>query len=141
MNRFKKLIETGKLIKTDINGDMIKKEIESAVYDLEKAKETSNRKDFKWATIQGYYSIFHSMRALLFNKGYREKSHYALSIAIEELYINNKLLDKKFLNYFLEAMDLRESADYNMVFSKESAKEILFMAEETLFKVKEILSL
>jgi hypothetical protein len=34
-----------------------------------------------------------------------------------------------------------ESADYNMVFSKESAKEIIFMAEEILFKIKEILNL
>lgn len=141
MSKFERLIETKKLIKSNISKDMVKKEIESSIYDLEKAKNSFSGKDFKWTTVQSYYSIFHSMRALLFNNGFREKSHYALSIAIYELCVKNQILNKKYYDYFLEAMDLRESADYNMVFSEESSKEVLGMAEEVLFKIKEILSL
>ena len=40
------------------------------------------KKNYKWAIIQAYYSIFHGTRALLFKAGYREESHFALKIAL-----------------------------------------------------------
>jgi uncharacterized protein (UPF0332 family) len=54
--------------------------------DLQDAQDSVQNNKFKWATIQGYYSMFHTMRALLFSKDYREKSHYALLLAIRELF-------------------------------------------------------
>ena len=41
------------------------KEIEAAEADLSRAHKTYSETDYKWATIQTYYSMFHSARALL----------------------------------------------------------------------------
>lgn len=44
------------------------KEIETAKADLDTARKTFRGGDYKWATIQIYYSMFHSARALLYMK-------------------------------------------------------------------------
>jgi len=79
---FQKLLEDRKLTRIRKDRMLVLKEIAAANSDMEDSKESIGRKKFKWATIQGYYSMFHSARALLFERGYREKSHYALLVAI-----------------------------------------------------------
>jgi predicted fused transcriptional regulator/phosphomethylpyrimidine kinase len=70
---FQKLLQDRKLTKFKPDKKLVLKEISAAKSDLKDAKESMNRKKFKWATIQGYYSMFHSARAVLFDKGYRGK--------------------------------------------------------------------
>ena len=118
---------------------MILKEIEGAEYDLAKARESLTHNDPKWATVQAYYSLFHAIRALVFSKGYKENSHYALLIAFKELYVDKGTVDKTFLNHFEDAMDSRESADYGLTFSNEAAQETINNAEEMLKKAKKII--
>ncbi|MFO8016518.1 MAG: HEPN domain-containing protein [Candidatus Woesearchaeota archaeon] len=137
--KFKRCLEERKLEKIKLDKDMIDKEIDGADYDLERAKESFRNNDYKWATVKAYYSIFHSIKALVFKKGYREKSHYCLLIGFKTLYVDEKIIEKKFLDYFSEAMDLREAADYNLTFSEESAEEILSYAEESLEKARQLL--
>jgi uncharacterized protein (UPF0332 family) len=124
-------------MKARIGRDMVVKEIEAAKSDLSEAHDSLTNKKLKWATIQGYYSMFHSARALLYSKGYREKSHYALSIATEELF--SKELGLTMVNAFRDAMDLRQEADYGLKFSEAGATETIEAAEKLLAKVKEIL--
>lgn len=138
-HKFERCLEEKKLEKIRPDNNLINKEIDSAEYDLEKAKESFENKDYKWATIKSYYSIFHSAKALVFKKGYREKSHYCLMVAFKALYVDEKIIEKKFLDHFSEAMDLREAADYESTFSEESAEEILSNAEEFLKKTREVL--
>jgi uncharacterized protein (UPF0332 family) len=104
--------------------------------DLKDAKDSLKRKKFKWATIQGYYSMFHSARALIFSKGYREKSHYALLLALRELF-EEKL--ENTIERFEEAMDLREEADYGLRFSEEGAIAVIKGAKRFIEKTKAIL--
>jgi uncharacterized protein (UPF0332 family) len=68
-----RLINERKIIRAQTSEDMVLKEIEAAQTDLQDAQGSLQTRKFKWATIQSYYSMFHSVRALLFNKGYREK--------------------------------------------------------------------
>jgi len=68
--------------------------------------------DHKWATIQSYYSLFHSARALLYAQNYREKSHYCLIVAIKALYVEEKILPPHLVEGFMKAKTLRENADY-----------------------------
>jgi uncharacterized protein (UPF0332 family) len=65
---------------------LVEPEIEDAVSDLQSAKDELKRDGIKWATIKGYYSMFHSARALLHSKGYRERGHYCLYLAIKEFF-------------------------------------------------------
>jgi uncharacterized protein (UPF0332 family) len=92
---------------------------------------------FKWATIQAYYSMFHSSRALLFSKGYREKSHFALLLALRELF--SKELERSLMGRFEDGMNLRQEADYGSKFSEAGAIDTIDGAEELLKKAKEIL--
>lgn len=124
-------------MKARIGRDMVIKEIEAAESDLAEARDSLTGKKLKWATIQGYYSMFHSAQALLYSKGCREKSHYALSIAIEEMF--SKELGLTMVNAFRDAMDLRQEADYGLKFSEAGATETIEAAEKLLARVKEIL--
>ena len=63
---FRNLLEERKLMRIRKDRKLILKEISAAKSDMKDAKESIERKKFKWATIQGYYSMFHSARALLF---------------------------------------------------------------------------
>ena len=137
MSQFRRFVEEGKLTRIGIDRRLTLKEVEGAVSDLEEAKDSLLRKKFKWATVQGYYSMFHSARALVYSKGFREKSHYALFVALRELFRNQ--LEFEIIQNFEEAMSLREEADYGLVFSEEGATSIVDNAEKFLNKVKEIL--
>jgi len=139
MSQFKRYIEEGRLTRIEIDRKLILKEVEGATSDLEEAKDSLRRKKFKWATVQGYYSMFHSARALLYSKGFREKSHYALLVALRELFKNE--LAPEILRDFNEAMNLREEADYGLVFSEEAATSTVENAENFLQKAKRILNL
>lgn len=135
--RLNQLIFDRKIVKARITREMVIKEIEASKSDLDEAGDSLEHKKLKWATIQGYYSMFHSARALLYSKGYREKSHYALSVAIEELF--SKELGLTMVNAFRNAMDLRQEADYGLKFSEAGATETIESAERLLAKAKEIL--
>ncbi|MFY3740999.1 MAG: uncharacterized protein (UPF0332 family) [Candidatus Nitrosomirales archaeon] len=131
------LIKERKLLRIVPKREMVLKEVEGAQSDLRDAQDSLEHKKFKWATIQGYYSMFHSARALLYHKGFREKSHYALSLAIRELFINE--LGRNLINQFEDGMELRQEADYGLKFSEAGATETIEGAERFLKRAKEIL--
>jgi uncharacterized protein (UPF0332 family) len=111
--------------------------VTNSIDDIIGSKSLEHKK-LKWDIIQGYYSMFHSARALLYSKGYREKGHYALSVAIEELF--SKELSLSMINSFRDAMDLRQQADYGLKFSETGAIETIKNAEKLLVKINEILT-
>jgi uncharacterized protein (UPF0332 family) len=84
-----KLLEDRKLTKFRADRKLVLKEMTAAKNDLKDAKESLAGGKSKWATIQGYYSMFHRARALLYDKGFREKSHHALLEALRELYAHD----------------------------------------------------
>lgn len=122
MNDFEKCLKERRILKIDASNEMIKKEIEGAKYDLSSAEESLNDEDYKWASVQAYYSMFHAAKALVLKKGYREKSHYCLLIALRELYVKSKELNAEFAENFEIGMDIRHEADYALTFDEESAK-------------------
>jgi len=109
-------------------------ELETAKSDLETARKTYKESDYKWATIQIYYSMFHSARALLYAKNLREHSHYCLIAAIKTLYVETKCIPVSFLEGLQEAKNLREEADYYNRWSQVGCEKLLKIAEEFLDK-------
>lgn len=137
-SEFKRLLLKRKLMRIKPDKRLILKEIEAAKSDLEDAKESLERDKFKWATIQGYYSMFHSVRALVYGEGYREKSHYALLVALRELFSDR--LEHSLIRGFEDGMYLRQEADYGLKFSETGALDVVENAENFLKKVLGILS-
>lgn len=138
-SEFERLIAERKLIRARIGRGMIEKEIEAAESDLKDARDSLERGKLKWATIQGYYSMFHGARALLYSRGFREKSHYALLIAIREIF--SRELKPSLIDRFEDAMNLRQEADYGLKFSEAGAIEAIEGAEELLNAAKELLKM
>ncbi len=133
-----KLIEERKIVKIPSDPALMAKEIAAAKSDLRDARESLALKKFKWATIQGYYAMFHSARALLFVKGYREKSHHALLVAIRELYASN--LERSIIQDFEHGIYLRQEADYGLKFSESGAGEIIDSAKRFLGRAVSLLA-
>lgn len=139
-DEFKKCLKNKKIIKFAKAKEKINIEVKAAKEDLKDAKKFSKDKRFKYSTIAGYYSLFHSARALLYSLSYRERSHYCLRTAIRELFVKEKLLDTEYLDLFDEAMGLREAADYESLYSKEGANQAIKGAKKFLKASLEILS-
>lgn len=117
---------------------LMTKTFEIAQRDLERAEKTFNDKDYKWATIQSYYSMFHSARALLFAKNYREHSHYCLIVAMRALYVETRLLPGSLIEALGKGKRLREDADYYDRWSEEGASFALKAAGDFLKKAQEL---
>lgn len=115
------------------------KEINLAKADLDRGIKTFKEDDFKWATIQAYYSMFHSARALLYNKNYREKSHACLIEAIKVLYAQENQIGYWLIEAMQEAKRLREDADYYGEYTESAALNLLKKAKEFLNKAKELI--
>ena len=120
---------------------LVKNELGAAQDDLNEAKDRFMNKKYKYATVAAYYSMFHAARALVYSKGYREKSHYYLLVALQALFVSKGLIDEELAKDFHTTMVLREGADYHSEFSKEGAQSSIESAGKFLQKAKEILKL
>lgn len=134
---FQKLLEERKITKIRRDPSLVEKELDAAKSDLKDAQESLGLKKFKWATIQGYYAMFHSARALLFDQGYREKSHHALFVAIRELYAGK--IERSLIQEFEHGMYLRQEADYGLKFSESGALDVIQTAKRLLDRARSIL--
>jgi len=136
---FKECLLKGRIKKFSPAVKLVTKEWKSSQEDLETAQASFRSKNFKWAIIQAYYSMFHAARALIYSKGYRERSHYCLIVALRTFFVEERLLDVSLVEAIQTAKVLRENADYENEFSKESAQSLLDKANKLLCRSKEIL--
>jgi len=136
-----RLLSERKMVRIKPDRELVLKEIQGAEYDLEKAERSITQSDFKWTTVQAYYAMFHSARALLYSKGYREKSHRSLLIALRELFTKTGKIREELIQNFEDVMDLREEADYGLEFSESGAKQAIAHAKKFLKTSKEILKI
>jgi len=137
---FKDCLEKKKIFRFEAAKQLVDLELEDAQSDLKSAEEDYNESNFKWATIKGYYSMFHSARALLYSRGYREKGHYCLYLALKVFFVQEGKLDPKLVEDFNNSMILREDADYRRKFSQEGAQAVIEGARRFLKTTKELLS-
>jgi uncharacterized protein (UPF0332 family) len=83
--------------------------------------------------------MYHASRALIYSKGYRERSHYCLPVALQELFVDRGELDVDLVESLRHAMRLRETADYRSDFSEEGAHSVIERAAMLLKRAEEIL--
>ena|SRR3989344_311146 len=135
----KECLEKGYLVKIKAKEDLIKKEMEEAEYDFDKAKKAFDNEDYKWSIVMSYYTMFHAARALLFKLNFKEKRHFAISVVLEELNKKGKI-ERKYINYFNAAISSREDADYRYTYSIRIAEDNLTIAEDFKEKIKELIN-
>jgi len=138
---FKRCLESKKVISFARGKRLLKKELSVAKSDLADARAGYENERYKWSTIQGYYAMFHAARALVYSQGYREKSHYCLAVALRALFVDESKMDAQLARDFLNAMNLREAADYEAEFSQSGAKAVIASAERFTAKAAAILDI
>lgn len=136
---FEECLKKGKIRKFSRGKFLVSKEIRLAKDDLKFAKKSFNEKNYRWAIIQTYYSMFHSARALLYKKNYREHSHFCLREAIKKLYVEKGKMTITLLDALVEAKNLREAADYYGDYSGINAEKLLKKADQFIKKAKKII--
>jgi len=138
---FKKCLKNGKI---RINKDAllrINREIEIAEKFLNSAIKNTKIEENEMSVIASYNSIFHTCRALLFKKGYIEKSHFCLIIALKHLYREDKKISE-FLNKIDKVRISRHQIQYRGdSSSKEESKFVYELGREFLKQVKTNLNL
>ncbi len=134
--RFDECREKGKIVRIPVDPALVEKELREAESDLASAEKSLADHDAKWAIIQGYYSFFHTLRSLVMEKGYREKSHRCLKYAMEALIVDEGQLDSSVLGQFSYAMDLREGADYGCIYDAGSARTVVESARRVFDRVR-----
>lgn len=65
---FKKCLERGKIKRFSPGKKLAEKELRMAGEDWKISIESLKTGRYKWSTVQSYYSMFHSARALLYSK-------------------------------------------------------------------------
>lgn len=136
---FKDCLDKKKLFPFHPAKYLVDLEIKDSQADLASAQEEFSRSGFKWATIKGYYSMYHAGRALLYSKGYREKSHICLYLALKKFFVEEGKMDPKFAEDLNNSMILREDADYHHKFSQEGAQAVIESAKSFLKMAKRLL--
>jgi uncharacterized protein (UPF0332 family) len=138
---FKQCLENKKILPFAKGKNLVNKELSVAKSDLADAQAGYENERYKWSTIQAYYAMFHAARALVYSKGYREKSHYCLSVALKALFVDEGEMDAQSARDFLNAMNLREAADYESDFSQSGAKAVIASAEKFIEKANVLLKI
>jgi len=136
---FRDCLSKGMIRKDNSAPERVKKSLEIAERFLDSSKKNIEIDELEMSEIASYNSIFHSSRALLFNKKYTERSHICVIIGLKELYKkDNELLD--LLNTFDKIRISRHNIQYGgILIDKEEAEFVYDFAKEFLEKTKNFL--
>lgn len=109
---FKDCVEKKLIKKDNLSFDRIKGSINISKHFLERAQGSFNINYYDTSYLMSYNSLFHCARALLFKKGYVERSHYCLIIFLKEEYKMYPLI-LKYLNLLNMYRSFREAIQYS----------------------------
>ena len=137
---FEKCLQNKRLISFAGAKNLADKELSEALSDLEEAQDRFDNQRYKYSTSTAYYAMFHAARALLYSQGYRERSHFCVVAAMEELFGKTGKIEMRLVRALNQAMTLRHDADYAAEYSEEGAEQILKNAKEFIQKAQKILN-
>jgi uncharacterized protein (UPF0332 family) len=94
---------------------------------LEEAEKTHESKTYNSSVLASYMVMFHAARSILFYNGFREKSHACVARYLEEKYVRNGKLEKKWISLLDHHREVRHDDQYNLSFfsTKDDAVKAL----------------
>jgi len=140
MGNIDELLKKGRLRQALCSVDMISKELNVGKTDLMSSQKSLDDKNYKWAIIQAYYSIFHAARAMVYKAGFREESHTALKLAFKELYVDTEIVSVQTYYTLERGMNLREMADYKENYSQSSAENLIASVSKAIEEIGKIIN-
>ena len=126
-----------------ISKELAKHRLEQAKEDLKASKVLYDIKLFKSANNRAYYSIFHSMKAILALEPIDFKRHKDVIAYFNKNYIHTEIFPKHMGRRISDASKIREDSDYDDEFvvrpedtlaQIETAEEMIKLTEEYINK-------
>jgi hypothetical protein len=116
----------------------IKEELARAASSLEAARHLAEGKYFNDAVSRLYYFLYHSTKALLFNKGLEPRSHEGTLRLLGQHFVKTGILTPQDSHVLTRLMKYREEADYNpsYAFTKQDFDELHLAAVALSAKIK-----
>ena len=99
-----------------ISIELIKHRLEQAKDDIESAEILFNNQKLKASNNRAYYSIFHSMRAVLELDGKDFSKHKSVIAYFNKNYVNKGIFSKKLGHKISLSSKIRENSDYDVEF-------------------------
>lgn len=126
-------LDQGLLRKDSPDIEKAKRSIKTAKLKIEEAERLHNLKIYDMSLINSYSAMFHSSRALLFKDGFKERSHYAIFV-----YLNEKYKDK-IEPRFLSQLNILRLERHDVFYSLEIKKIELSESEDALIVAKDFI--
>ena len=111
-----------------ISKELSKHRLEQAKEDLKASKLLYDTKLFKSANNRAYYSIFHSMKAILALEPIDFKRHKDVIAYFNKNYIHTEIFPKNMRRRISDASRIGEDSDYD--------DEFIFKPEDTLAQIE-----
>ena len=126
-----------------ISKELCKHRLEQAKENIEEAELLYNANKFKGANNRAYYSIFHSIKAVLALEPVDFKKHKDVIGYFNKNYVNTNIFPRKIGRKIANASTIREDSDYDDEYivkqedtleQIETAKELMKLVEEYIEK-------
>lgn len=126
-----------------ISKDLCKHRLEQAKENIEEAELLYNANKFKGANNRAYYSIFHSIKAVLALEPVDFKRHKDVLGYFNKNYVNTNIFPRKIGRKIANASTVREDSDYDDEYivkqedtleQIETAKELMKLVEDYIRK-------
>ena len=108
-----------------------KKSLELSKKRLKEAEEMFKLKIFRHVVLETYMAMFHASRALLYQDGIQEKSHYAIYIYLKEKYANQ--IPLHILNFLNIHRTERHEATYGFEYRPEKEDALRALKDAKIF--------
>lgn len=88
-----------------------------------------------------YYAMFHAAKALLFDRGFRPRTHKGTISMLGEHIVNKGIMDEEYADAIRKAFDLRQKSDYEPYaeIDEELVREAIENAERFIERAKVII--
>lgn len=137
--KFEDCIRKGLISKANIDPALVNKEITDAGEELQAGRKALEERDFIKAILSGRNSQIHSVRALIFSEGYREKKVPLLLVAAESLLLDKGLVRSDILEEFEYALRYKDPESEPEYLHESIAEDILRGADRILKRANVIL--
>lgn len=141
LSKIQECLEKGLLKKALKSKKLALQDLKQAEFFLNEAYDLIVLKKKEMALIALYNAVFHSGRALLYNEGFREKSHYCLQKFLEESFVSKGMLSGNDTGLFDALRELRQEVQYDTVRVEitQDLNELFDSSEQFIQKSKRII--
>ena len=82
-HQFEKCVDKGKIIRIEIDTELVEKELQESRYDVISAQRSIDDGNYKWAIVQTYYSMFHALKVYYLMKVTGRRAMYVSNMLLK----------------------------------------------------------